>query len=256
MPLEIITVPCLADNYAYLAHDPQSGETAVVDVPEAAPIIAALDARGWAADVILLTHHHHDHVQGVPDMLERFAQARVVGAEADQNRMPPLDLKVKEDSVVQIGAETGRVIDVSGHTVGHIAFYFPESTALFSADSLMALGCGRLFEGTPEMMWESLTKMAALPPETMIYSGHEYTASNAKFALTVEPNNPDLIKRVEEIAQKRAKDEATVPVSLETELKTNPFLRACNGDVKEALGMVHAADSSVFARIRAMKDAF
>lgn len=256
MPLEIITVPCLADNYAYLAHDPETGETAVIDIPEAGPILNALDARGWSADVILLTHHHHDHVQGVPDMLERFPQARVVGAEADQNRMPPLDLKVKEDSVVQVGAETGRVIDVSGHTVGHIAFYFPGSAALFSADSLMALGCGRLFEGTPEMMWESLSKMAALPPETMVYSGHEYTASNAKFALTVEPKNPELQKRAEEIATKRAKDEPTVPVSLETELKTNPFLRASNSDVKEALGMVHAADSSVFARIREMKDAF
>lgn len=256
MPLEIVTVPCLADNYAYLAHDPASGQTAVVDVPDAAPIIEALNARGWTADTILLTHHHHDHVQGVPDLLAAFPLAEVVGAVADQNRMPPLDITLAEGDTIKIGQETGQVLDVSGHTIGHIAFYFPDSAALFSADSLMALGCGRLFEGTPEMMWESLSKMAALPADTLVYSGHEYTASNARFALTIEPQNPDLLARAEDIRLKRESGHPTVPAPLELELKTNPFLRAGNVDVKESLGMGNAADSLVFARIRALKDAF
>jgi hydroxyacylglutathione hydrolase len=255
MTLQIVTIPCLSDNYAYLAHDPATGATAAVDVPEAAPIIAELKARGWTLSDVLLTHHHADHVQGLAELLAA-APARVVGAAADAHRLPPLDLALNEGDNVRIGDEEGRVIDVSGHTVGHIAFHFPDSGAAFTADSLMALGCGRVFEGTMPQMHESLAKLAALPPETMIYSGHEYTQTNAKFAMTVDPDNPRLKSRIKEIDAARASGKPTVPSTLEEELATNPFLRASDPDIQAHLGLVGAEPSKVFAEIRARKDRF
>ena len=255
MPLEIVTVPCLSDNYAYLAHDPATGETAVVDVPEAAPIRAALAERGWQLGTILITHHHADHVDGVED-LRRETGARVVGARADAHRLPPLDTAVAEGDSVAVGAETGEVIDVSGHTVGHIAFHFPASHAVFTADSLMALGCGRVFEGTAPMMWESLSKLAALPGDTLVYSGHEYTAKNAEFARTIEPDNAQLKSRCEAVEAARADGRPTVPSKLSEERATNPFLRAALPEVKTAIGMTDAADAEVFAEIRKRKDRF
>jgi len=255
MTLQIVTIPCLSDNYAYLAHDPETGATAAVDVPEAAPIIAALQAQGWTLSDVLLTHHHADHVQGLPDLLAA-APARVIGAAADTHRLPPLDVALTEGDTVRIGDEEGRVIDVSGHTVGHVAFHFPDSRALFTADSLMALGCGRVFEGTPSQMYESLAKLAALPPETMVYSGHEYTQSNAKFALTVDPDNPRLNSRARAVDAARAAGHPTVPSTLEEELSTNPFLRASDPDIRAQLGMAGADPETVFAEIRRRKDRF
>ncbi|WP_212524154.1 hydroxyacylglutathione hydrolase [Actibacterium sp. MT2.3-13A] len=255
MPLEIVTLPCLSDNYAYLLHDAVSGATAVVDVPEAAPIQAALSGRGWRLTDILITHHHWDHVDGVED-LRAATGARVVGAAADAHRLPPLDLAVADGDAVRVGGESGTVIDVSGHSVGHVAYHFPDSRAVFTADSLMALGCGRLFEGTPEMMWRSLSRLAALPADTLVYSGHEYTASNAKFARTIEPDNAALISRCDAIAAAREKGAPTVPALLSEELATNPFLRANLPEVKAALGMAHASDAEVFAEIRKRKDHF
>jgi hydroxyacylglutathione hydrolase len=255
MTLQIVTIPCLSDNYAYLAHDPATGATAAVDVPEAAPIIAELKARGWTLSDVLLTHHHADHVQGLAELLAA-APARVVGAAADAHRLPPLDLALNEGDNVRIGDEEGRVIDVSGHTVGHIAFHFPDSGAAFTADSLMALGCGRVFEGTMPQMHESLAKLAALPPETMIYSGHEYTQTNAKVAMTVDPDNPRLKSRIKEIDAARASGKPTVPSTLEEELATNPFLRASDPDIQAHLGLVGAEPCKVFAEIRARKDRF
>ena len=255
MPLEIVTVPCLNDNYAYLLHDPDTGATAVIDVPDPAPIQQALEQRGWSLTDILITHHHWDHVDGV-EALKKETGARVVGAAADAHRLPPLDLAVAEGDSVTVGSQTGRVLDVSGHTVGHIAYCFAQSDAVFTADSLMALGCGRLFEGTPEMMWASLSKLAALPAATMVYSGHEYTASNAKFALTIEPANPALISRSQAIAEARAAGRPTVPSALSEELTTNPFLRANLPEVKESVGLPDAPDAAVFAEIRRRKDNF
>ncbi|MDW4549427.1 hydroxyacylglutathione hydrolase [Defluviimonas sp. D31] len=255
MPLEIVTVPCLSDNYAYLAHDLATGATAVVDVPEAAPILNVLSARGWRASHILITHHHGDHIDGVP-ALAAATGARVIGAAADAHRLPPLDEAINPGDTVRIGMDRGEVIDVSGHTVGHVAYHFPDSGVVFTGDSLMALGCGRLFEGTASQMWDSLSRLAALPPETLVCSGHEYTQSNARFALTIEPGNPALAARAKSVDAARADGLATVPSTLAEELATNPFLRARVAEVKAALGMSGAADADVFAEIRSRKDRF
>ena len=255
MPLDLVTIPCLSDNYAFLIHDAASGETAVIDVPEAAPILAALRQRGWTLSQILLTHHHADHIQGVAE-LRAATGARVAGNAADAHRLPPLDLALQEGQTVQVGAETGTVIDVSGHTLGHIAFHFPASALVFTADSLMACGCGRLFEGTGPQMWDSLSKLARLPPETLVCSGHEYTTSNARFAMSLEPDNQALISRVAAIADARDKGQPTVPSRLSEELATNPFLRASLPQMKARLGLTEASDAAVFTEIRARKDRF
>lgn len=255
MTLQIETVPCLSDNYAFLAHDPATGETAVVDVPEAAPILKALEAKGWSATQVLLTHHHADHVQGLEELLAHH-DAKVIGAAADVGRLPPLDIAVHEGDRVSIGDEEGEVFDVSGHTVGHIAFHFPQSAVVFTGDSLMALGCGRVFEGTKPQMWESLQKLAALPPGTTVCSGHEYTAANARFARTIDPDNSALISRSEAVEAARSKGQPTVPSTLSEELATNPFLRAADPDVQAHLGMTGADPADVFAEIRTRKDNF
>jgi len=255
MPLEIVTIPCLKDNYAYLVHDQATGATAVVDVPEAAAILNALNEREWRASHILITHHHDDHIAGVR-ALAAATGARVIGAAADRHRLPRLDEAVAPGDAVRIGMFEGKVIDVSGHTVGHIAFHFPEAAAVFTADSLMALGCGRLFEGTPEMMWQSLSRLAALPPETLVCSGHEYAQSNARFALTIEPSNPALISRSHAIDDARKDGRPTVPTTLAEERATNPFLRANLPEVKALIGLPDASDAQAFAEIRARKDRF
>lgn len=255
MPLTIATVPCLADNYAYLAHDVATGATAVIDVPDAPPILNALREHGWRASHILITHHHDDHIAGVR-ALAAATGARVIGAAADAHRLPRLDEAVAEGDLVRIGLAEGRVIAVPGHTTGHVAYHFAESRAAFTGDSLMALGCGRVFEGTMAQMWESLTRLAALPPETLIHSGHEYSQSNARFALTIEPDNAALRKRAEEIAELRKAGRPTVPVPLSLELATNPFLRAGRPELRQALGMGEADPAEVFAEIRRRKDRF
>ncbi len=255
MPLEIVTIPCLSDNYAFLAHDSESGDTAVIDVPEAKPILAALKQRGWRPTHVLLTHHHWDHVDGLAELLENFP-ATVIGAAADAHRLPALDLKVSEGDEFQIGGEPVEVLDVSGHTVGHIAFHMPQSRAVFTADSLMALGCGRLFEGSAPQMWRSLSKLAALPDETLVCSGHEYTQANANFAKTIEPQNLELQKRITDIAEARAAGQPTVPSILALEKATNPFLRTAEPGIQANLGMAGADPAAVFAEIRARKDSF
>ncbi|MEP1353582.1 MAG: hydroxyacylglutathione hydrolase [Tateyamaria sp.] len=255
MPLEIRTIPCLSDNYAYLAHDPDTGATAAIDIPEAGPIITVLAETGWALSDILITHHHYDHVDGLADLLAAHP-ARVIGSAADAHRLPTLDVEINEGDTVSIGNEIGTVIDVSGHTINHIAFHFPDSAALFTADSLMALGCGRVFEGTKPQMHASLQKLAALPGDTVVYSGHEYTAANAKFALTIDPDNPALISRVRDVTEKRANGIATVPSLLSEELATNPFLRANDPAVQSQMGMTGANAADVFTEIRTRKDNF
>ncbi|MGB0158133.1 MAG: hydroxyacylglutathione hydrolase [Thalassovita mediterranea] len=255
MPLELVTIPCLADNYAYLIHNADTGQTAVIDVPDAAPISAALKERGWMLSDVLLTHHHWDHVDGLADLLADHP-ANVIGAEADAHRLPTLNATVADGDRLAICGEEMQVLDVSGHTLGHVAFYFAASNMVFTADSLMALGCGRLFEGTPDQMFDSLSKLAALPPQTLVCSGHEYTQSNAKFAITIDPENAALISRVQQVEQARAAGEATVPSLLSLELSTNPFLRCTDPAVQATVGMIGADPAAVFAEIRTRKDNF
>ncbi len=255
MTTEILTIPCLADNYTFLMHDDTTGTTALFDAPEPFPVTRALEEQGWKLDKVFLTHHHWDHIDGLPELRDEY-RPQVIGAKADIGRLPALDQSVTEGDTVTVGNIEGTVFDVSGHTNGHVAFYFPDAKALFTGDSLMALGCGRLFEGDAETMWSSLSKLAALPPDTLVYSGHEYTAANAKFALTIEPDNAALQARARDITEKRAKGIATVPSTLGEELATNPFLRASVPQVKANLGMENAPDALVFAKIRQMKDNF
>ncbi|MCU0259319.1 MAG: hydroxyacylglutathione hydrolase [Solirubrobacteraceae bacterium] len=255
MPLEIVTVPCLRDNYAYLLRDGATGAVGLVDAPEEGPIAAALAERGWSLDLILITHHHDDHIAAV-DALREAHGAFVIGAEADRARLPRLDRAVAPGDTVSLGSAEASVIDVSGHTMGHVAYYFAADGALFTADSLMALGCGRLFEGTAPTMWESLSRLAALPDATMVYSGHEYTASNARFALSVDPDNPALRARAAEVAELRERDAPTVPAALGLERATNPFLRAADPAIRARLGLLAAPDAEVFAELRRRKDVF
>ena len=255
MTLELITIPCRTDNYAFLLHDAGTGQTALIDAPEVPAIQAALESRGWGLTDLLITHHHDDHIAGVEGLRNLYAP-RVIGAAADAHRLPRLDLAVSEGDVVKVCGQDTSVIDVSGHTVGHIAFYLAASQMAFTADSLMALGCGRLFEGTAAQMWTSLQKLRALPADTLICSGHEYTASNARFALTIEPDNAALVARVAAITATRTQGGFTVPSLLSLEMATNPFLRADDPALAAAIGMTGVGPAEIFAEVRRRKDKF
>ena len=255
MPHQIVTIPCLSDNYVFLIHDAASGATALVDAPESGPILDAHKTRGWSLTHVLLTHHHWDHVDGLADVLAAHP-AQVIGAKADAHRLPALNLEVAEGDSFDFGGETVSVLDVSGHTVGHIAFHFPDTAAVFTGDSLMAMGCGRLFEGTPAQMFASLSKLAALPDDTTVYSGHEYTASNCAFAASLGEDNAAVAQRIAETTDMRAKDVATVPSNLLWEKQTNPFLRSADPALQKALGIEGAAPVDVFTEVRKRKDNF
>lgn len=255
MSLQVVTVPCLRDNYAYLLRDAASGRVGLVDAPEAGPIEAALADAGWGLDLILITHHHNDHIGAVDALRGRYG-ARVVGAAADAHRLPRLDVAVSDDDRVALGDSVADVMEVPGHTVGHVAYYFAGAGALFSADSLMVMGCGRLFEGTPEQMWASLERMTALPDETLVYSGHEYAESNVRFALSVDGANEALLQRSKAIGAMRQMGAATVPARLDLERATNPFLRAVSPEFKAKNGLESLPDAQVFAEIRRRKDSF
>ncbi|WP_055662814.1 hydroxyacylglutathione hydrolase [Jannaschia seosinensis] len=247
----LVTVPCLSDNYAYLF---RSGDAvAVVDVPEAGPIQRALAERGWRLTDILLTHHHDDHVQGVAELVEATG-ARVLGAAADAHRLPPLDEALAPGDTVRVGEAEGRVIDVSGHTNGHIGFLF--DGVAFTGDSLMSAGCGRLFEGTPEQMHESLAQFADLPDDTLVASGHEYTLTNLRFARSLEPDRAALISREAEVERRRAEGEPSVPSTMAIERNTNPFLRAHAPELKAATDTTGQSDVATFAATRRARDAF
>ncbi|MGH1425527.1 MAG: hydroxyacylglutathione hydrolase [Pseudooceanicola sp.] len=253
MPLDIVTIPCRTDNYAYLVKGDDG--ICLIDAPEAAPIIAAIEDRGWTPGVIMLTHHHPDHTAAVEELRSKYG-CKVMGPKAEEAKLPPLDMALSEGMNGGNGDAYTVPLDVPGHTLGHMAFHFPKAGVIFTADSLMAWGCGRVFEGTMEMQYETMCKLAALPPETLIYSGHEYTMSNGKFALSIEPNNPDYISRMERVEAARAKGQPTVPVTLAEELATNPFLRADTPQVRAAVNMPDAPASEVFAEVRRRKDTF
>jgi hydroxyacylglutathione hydrolase len=255
MPVEVVTVPCLNDNYAYLVRDKASGKIAVVDAPEAGAIAAALDARGWSADQVWITHHHGDHTDGAEALRKRYG-ARLVGHAKDRARLPKLDQEVSEGDTVGLGDTTARVIDVSGHTVGHIAYVLDADKVAFTADSLMALGCGRVFEGTFAMMWDSLSKFRAMPDDMQVYSGHNYGQANGRFALSIEPDNRALHERIDRIKAADAAGTPIVPATIGEEKATNPFLRAVEPSVKASVGLADADDAAVFAEVRRRKDNF
>ena len=252
---DIHTVPCLSDNYAFVIHNTSDGTAAVVDVPDAAPIKAKLAELGATLTDVFLTHHHWDHVDGLPG-LDDLRPFKVSGAKADAHRLPDLDIALAEGDSVTLAGATFEIHDVSGHTVGHLAAHCAALNAVFTADSLMAMGCGRLFEGTPTQMWESLLKIRALPDDTIVYSGHEYMGGNMAFALSLGENNPALTKRADVVAKQREEGIATVPSTLADEIATNPFLRADQASMQTAVGMVGADPALVFAEIRARKDNF
>lgn len=245
---ELLSIRCLTDNYAWLVHG--NGRTALVDAPEAAPVLAELAARGWSLDQIALTHHHADHIQAVPELVAQTGAA-VIGNAEDAARLPPLDRAVRPGERFALCCEEAEVIDVSGHTVGHVAFHLPGSAMVFTADSLMALGCGRLFEGDAAMMWASLSRLNALPAETLVCSGHDYCRGNGAFALSVDPDNAALRERLAETA---AGTRPCAPSTLAEERATNPFLRVV--ELADSLGLAGAPEAAVFAELRARKDRF
>lgn len=252
---ELVALPVLSDNYVWLARLPDRDFTAVVDPSLDAPTIEALEARGWRADMILLTHHHHDHVGGVAGIKAHFGSP-VVAPAAERRRIAHVDIWVEDGDTVEVGDARARVIAVPGHTSGHVAFHVADEATLFCGDTLFSLGCGRLFEGTPAQMWHSLSRLAALPGDTLVCCAHEYTAANGRFALSVEPGNAALAARMEEVAALRAAGRPTLPSTIAGERATNPFLRPDSPEIRERLGMAGAADVEVFAELRRRKDNF
>ena len=255
MPAVFHTFPCLSDNIGVLIHDEASGATASVDVPEAAAVERALKERGWRLTDIIITHRHADHVQGVP-ALKQATGARVVAPKKAAAQVPDADLLVGEGDKVKIGDLVALVLDTPGHCDDHISYWFQKDNALFAGDTIFTLGCGRVSEATPSVLWSSLQRIAALPDETRIWSGHEYTLSNARFALSVDAANAALKARYAEFERMRAADKLTVPTTLADEKATNPFLRAGDPQVQKAVGMAGADASAVFAELRARKNKF
>lgn len=255
MPLEIEQFICRDDNFGVLVHDPETGQTASIDAPDADVIREVLKAKGWNLTHILTTHHHGDHVEGNRALKAEYGCA-IIGPKDEAEKIPGIDKAVGGGDSFDFGGYTVEVIGTPGHTAGHVCYHIPKAGMAFTADTLFALGCGRLFERGPEVMIESLRKLAALPPETAVYCGHEYTQSNARFALTVDPDNAALKARADEIATLRAAGKPTLPTTIGRELETNPFVRWADPAIRRHLGMEKATDTEVFAEIRGRKDRF
>ncbi len=252
---EIAQLPALSDNFAVLVHDPASGMTASIDAPDATAISSELEARGWTLTHILVTHKHPDHVDGITP-LRRAYDVTVIGPQKSAAETGLYDRTVSDGNHLEFAGAEIRVIETPGHTLDHVSYYLPAKKLAFVADTLFALGCGRVFEGTPEMMWESLKKLRALPADTVVYCGHEYTLANAEFAVTVEPGNAALAARAAEIRALRAAGKPTLPTTIGAETETNPFLRADDPGLAAAIGMAGADPVAVFAEVRGRKDRF
>jgi hydroxyacylglutathione hydrolase len=246
---------CLKDNYGVLLHDPASGATAAIDAPEAAPVEAALKFTGWRLSDILVTHHHGDHTAGIAELKARH-HCRVVAPQQEAAKIPLVDETVREGAKVSVGKLEANVIETPGHTAGHIAYWFHAEKLLFAGDTLFSIGCGRVIEGTPEMMWDSLCKLRNLPGDTQIYCGHEYTLANIRFAQTIEPNNRALAARAAEAARQVGAGKPTIPTTIDQEKAANPFLRADVLAVAAAVGLAGKPAAQVFAEVRARKNKF
>lgn len=253
--LRIHQFACLRDNYGYLIHDPDAGLTAVVDTPDAAAIEFALAEKGWHLDYILNTHHHQDHA-GANLQLKASTGCTVVGSRSDAARIPGIDVQLGEGDTFDFGSHPARIFETSGHTIGHICYVFDADKAAFVGDTLFSMGCGRLFEGTPAQMWASLQKLIRLPDDMRVYCAHEYTESNGRFALTMEPENIVLAARMREVSTLRAAGRPTVPSTIGMEKATNPFLRPASPELRATLGLPHAADADVLGETRRRKDHF
>ena len=253
--LDIEIVPCLKDNYAYLLRDARTGAIAIVDPSEDGPVNAALARRALELTHIFNTHHHWDHTGGNLALKARWG-AKIIGPARDRARIPGIDEGLSESDVYEFGSHRIRVLEIPGHTLGHIALWFEGERAVFTGDTLFSLGCGRLFEGTPAQMWTSLSKLARLPDDTRIFCGHEYTQTNARFALTIEPGNEALRARAAEVDGLREADRPTIPSTIAEEKRANPFLRAAEPGIAKTLGLEGADPVSVFAELRRRKDVF
>jgi len=253
--LKIIQIPVLTNNYIYLLHDTASGSTAVVDPALSQPVLDELKHQGWRLNWILNTHHHSDHVGGNLE-LKAKTDCQVIAANSDKDRIPGFDKGVDDGNVIKIGQYAAKVLATPGHTSGHIVYYFADAAALFCGDTLFSMGCGRLFEGSAEQMWQSLQKLKALPGDTRIYCAHEYTQANGRFALTVEPENQALQQRMIEVNQLRRENRSTVPSILQQELDTNPFLREDSLALQRQINFEGEMPVSVFAEVRRLKDHF
>ena len=255
MPIDIRQFACLSDNYGYLVHDRETGATAAIDTPDAEAINRELDAAGWKLTHILNTHHHWDHVGGNLALKEKWG-CTIIGPKGEADKIPGIDLPVGEGDNIMLGVSKASVHTTPGHTLGHIVYYFADDCAAFVGDTIFAMGCGRLFEGTAEQMWSSLSMIAALPPETKLYCAHEYTQANAAFALSVDPENTDLKKRSADVDALRARNTPTVPTTVALERATNPFLRAGEPALQAAIKMAGAKPVDAFAETRRLKDNF
>jgi hydroxyacylglutathione hydrolase len=247
--------PCLKDNFGVLIHDPATGATAAIDAPEAPPIEAALAASGWKLSDILITHHHYDHTDGIRELKQRHG-ARVVAPRDEAAKIPAVDETVGDGDTVSVGSLTAQVIGTPGHTLGQINYFFPTAKLLFAGDTLFSIGCGRVIEGTPGMMWQTLLKLRALPDDTALYCGHEYTAANIRFALTIEPDNEALKARADEVKRQIAAGMPTIPSLMGEEKRANVFLRADEPAVAAAVGLAGKPAAQVFAEVRKRKNNF
>jgi hydroxyacylglutathione hydrolase len=255
MALQIEQFTCHSDNFGVLLHDTRSGRTALVDAPEERPILAAIERTGWTPSLILITHHHGDHVEANLALKERFG-LKIIGPKGEAATIPGIDETVEDGSTLDFAGHAIHVIATPGHTAGHVSYHLPEASIAFTGDTLFALGCGRLLESTAPVMFASLGKLAQLPPQTRIYCGHEYTLSNARFALSVDPGNAALQERAAEVERLREDGKPTLPTTIGAELATNPFLRWHDPAIRRNLGMEAATDAEVFAEIRRRKDKF
>jgi len=255
MPAQTRLFLCLKDNFGVLLHDTKTGATAAIDAPEAAPVEAVLQATGWRLSDILVTHHHRDHTGGIEELKERYG-CRVVAPEAEADGIPEVDETVRENDTIRVGGLEARVLETPGHTAGHITYFFPADKLCFAGDTLFSIGCGRVIEGNNETMWQSLLKLRALPDDTHVFCGHEYTAANVRFAKTIEPDNAALKAREQEVARLIADKKPTIPSLLGDEKAANPFLRADVPEVAAKIGLAGKPAWQVFAEIRERKNKF